>query len=301
MEDVKATRVHRHREASGTSSWSTYFMQASKGTRLPQFILIENSPGRVIRTHYHDVDQFQIVVAGSGRFGKHKVAPFSVHFARAYTPYGPITAGSEGLAWLTIRANRDSDRAQYLPEKRENLEKVPDRFPWQATAEACFESCGEKGGLQPVTEFKDENGLGVYYTRLAPFGKAMTPSPKESGGQFIVALRGNVILQGREREAPAMCFVGPEEESLAVAAGAQGLDLMVLHFPKVGQLRSAAAPASATGSRVWRCSLCGLEYREDAGMPSEGIAAGSRWEDVPSTWTCPDCQAGKHDFVRVEG
>lgn len=48
--------------------------------------------------------------------------------------------------------------------------------------------------------------------------------------------------------------------------------------------------------RKWQCLLCGFFYDEAVGMPEEGIAPGTRWEDIPATWTCPDCGAGKDDF-----
>ena len=34
--------------------------------------------------------------------------------------------------------------------------------------------------------------------------------------------------------------------------------------------------------------------------PEEGIAAGTRWEDVPADWLCPECQMGKHEFEMME-
>ena len=37
------------------------------------------------------------------------------------------------------------------------------------------------------------------------------------------------------------------------------------------------------------CLICGWIYDEAAGMPEEGIAPGTRWEDVPVNWVCPEC------------
>ena len=37
-----------------------------------------------------------------------------------------------------------------------------------------------------------------------------------------------------------------------------------------------------------------------AGLPEEGIAPGTRWEDVPMNWTCPECGARKDDFEMME-
>jgi rubredoxin len=52
--------------------------------------------------------------------------------------------------------------------------------------------------------------------------------------------------------------------------------------------------------KKWRCLICDFVYEEEKGLPEEGIAPGTRWEDVPESWTCPDCGASKSDFVMVE-
>jgi rubredoxin len=51
--------------------------------------------------------------------------------------------------------------------------------------------------------------------------------------------------------------------------------------------------------KTWMCLICGWVYDEAAGLPEEGIAPGTRWEDVPMNWTCPECGARKEDFEMV--
>lgn len=51
--------------------------------------------------------------------------------------------------------------------------------------------------------------------------------------------------------------------------------------------------------KKWMCILCGFVYDEATGIPDEGIAPGTRWEDVPDGWTCPHCSATKADFEMV--
>lgn len=46
------------------------------------------------------------------------------------------------------------------------------------------------------------------------------------------------------------------------------------------------------------CTLCGYVYDEAAGDPENGVAPGTKWEDVPNSWTCPLCGAGKRGFQR---
>lgn len=52
--------------------------------------------------------------------------------------------------------------------------------------------------------------------------------------------------------------------------------------------------------KTWMCLICGWIYDEAAGVPEEGVAAGTRWEDIPPNWTCPECGARKEDFEMVE-
>lgn len=52
--------------------------------------------------------------------------------------------------------------------------------------------------------------------------------------------------------------------------------------------------------KKWLCVVCGLIYDEAKGWPSDGIAPGTRWEDVPDDWKCPDCLVGKADFEMME-
>lgn len=48
------------------------------------------------------------------------------------------------------------------------------------------------------------------------------------------------------------------------------------------------------------CLLCGFVYDEAKGWPEDGLQPGTRWEDVPDAWTCPDCNAMKMDFEMIE-
>ena len=50
----------------------------------------------------------------------------------------------------------------------------------------------------------------------------------------------------------------------------------------------------------WMCLGCGFLYDEALGSVEHGLAPGTRWADVPESWTCPDCGAPKHLFEMVE-
>ncbi len=52
--------------------------------------------------------------------------------------------------------------------------------------------------------------------------------------------------------------------------------------------------------KTYMCVVCGFVYDEEQGLPDQNIAPGTRWEDIPDTWTCPDCSASKEEFELIE-
>lgn len=52
--------------------------------------------------------------------------------------------------------------------------------------------------------------------------------------------------------------------------------------------------------KKYQCQLCGYIYDEAAGDPGSGIAAGTKWEDIPAGWVCPICGAPKDAFDMLE-
>ncbi|MFA4645832.1 rubredoxin [Pyrococcus kukulkanii] len=50
----------------------------------------------------------------------------------------------------------------------------------------------------------------------------------------------------------------------------------------------------------WRCKICGYIYDEDEGGEENGIASGTKFEDLPRDWLCPLCGAPKDEFEKIE-
>ncbi len=46
------------------------------------------------------------------------------------------------------------------------------------------------------------------------------------------------------------------------------------------------------------CSVCGFVYDEVLGLPEEGIAPSTLWQDVPDDFLCPVCGVGKSEFEK---
>jgi len=52
--------------------------------------------------------------------------------------------------------------------------------------------------------------------------------------------------------------------------------------------------------KQWQCMVCAFIYDEELGLPEEGIAPGTRWDEIPEDWSCPDCGVSKEDFEMIE-
>ena len=88
----------------------------------PQGFLVEQPPNSVTEPHFHETNQFQVFVSGSGCFGKLDIIPLFVQYANGHSPYGPIVSRSEGMRYFTLRARWDPG-AKYMPASSKRLIK----------------------------------------------------------------------------------------------------------------------------------------------------------------------------------
>ena len=49
----------------------------------------------------------------------------------------------------------------------------------------------------------------------------------------------------------------------------------------------------------YECKVCGYIYNPAVGDPDNGIAPGTKFEDLPADWTCTLCGVGKEDFEKI--
>jgi rubredoxin-NAD+ reductase len=45
--------------------------------------------------------------------------------------------------------------------------------------------------------------------------------------------------------------------------------------------------------RKYKCVLCDFIYDEAKGDPESGLSPGTRFEDIPEDWSCPECGVTK--------
>ena len=50
----------------------------------------------------------------------------------------------------------------------------------------------------------------------------------------------------------------------------------------------------------WKCTVCDYVYIPEFGDPERGIPPGTPFEELPDSWTCPDCGEPKSVFQKIE-
>jgi len=208
----------------------------------PQGFLVHQPPNAITPAHFHEPNQFQVFVYGNGRMGAAPAKPLTVQYANGHTPYGPIVAGDEGVKYFTLRQRWDPG-AKYLPASKELLQKGNQRTRLKSgIAVAADEERRARTDTSSEPILKEEaDGLAAWIWRLAPSSTAILPDPKTCGGQYLIVVAGSMLSDKATLDLHSTVYITPEENAFKVRAGADGLDVLVLQFPRLGETLSGGA------------------------------------------------------------
>jgi hypothetical protein len=201
----------------------------------PQGFLVHQPPNAITPAHFHEPNQFQVFVGGSGRMGAAPAAPLTVQYANGHTPYGPIVAGAEGVQYFTLRQRWDPG-AKYLPANKHLLRKGNQRTRIKGGIAVADDAARRtRAGAAAVETIMPEEGDGLSASmwRLGPNTRAVLPDPKRCGGQYLIVASGTMQVDGQSLDRLSTVYLTPDEQPFAVQAGADGLDLLVLQFPRL--------------------------------------------------------------------
>lgn len=240
---AEQARVNRRRgqAADGVSFWHTLYLGTSRynmapgtpdpapGTLFPMAFLVEQDPGSVAHAHYHQADQFQVVVDGRATLGTHAVAPVTVHFAGAYTAYGPIRASEAGVHYFTLRNGFDPGaRFMERAENRAALRGIPGRHHREAVAGPV----GPPSAAVTTLLEPGPDGLAAWRFQLGAGEPLLGPSPAGGAGQDWLVVSGRLDQDGQEYGALSCGFAYPHDAPFSGVAGPEGLDVLAMQFPR---------------------------------------------------------------------
>jgi hypothetical protein len=245
---AQTAQVNRRRgsAADGVTFWHTLYLGTTRYNMAPatpdpdvdalspMAFLVEQDPGSTASAHYHQQDQFQLVVGGQAMMGLHEVRPLTVHFSGAYTAYGPIRASQDqGVWYFTLRNGFDPGaRFMMLPENRVALRSIPARQHREAVAGPL----GSAGTPAETLLGPTADGMAAWRYTMAAGEPVAGPAPATGGGQYWVVTSGSLIhggeTHGGETLSRLSCaFVYPDDGPFQAVAGPDGLEVVAMQFP----------------------------------------------------------------------
>jgi len=212
------------------------------GVLYPMAFLVEKEPHAVTKPHFHQADQYQVVVQGGGRLGTHAVGTVAVHYTDAWSAYGPIVAADEGISWFTLRNTWDSG-ARYMPGARDQLRaaRVRNFRHREATAPpmpvASPEDLARTSGPSCIAVLEPTpDGVASWRYRMPSGTRFSGPDPSAGGGQFWLVLSGTASTGGAGFLPVNSCvFVAPDDRALTVMAGNAGAEMLCVQFPALAR------------------------------------------------------------------
>jgi len=225
--DARANRNYRVLP-NGAGFWRSELVTVEGG---PQAFLVEQDPHSVVLPHFHFEDEFQVVIGGSGLLGRHALHPGFVHYAAKHTGYGPLTAGADGLAYLTLRAVLDLG-AHFLPEERQRMQPALRRnlFGSGAHLQHAGKDAIHRLHTRSVVP-PQADGVAAWLLDVAPKTPVELPPPT-GGDRFMLVTTGALSIGGTLAASLSTIFVPQDERDFDLGAGDQGVALLVVQFAR---------------------------------------------------------------------
>ena len=196
----------------------------------PTVFLAEQPPHYTLETHFHRQNQFQLAVEGSATLGRAELSPVTVHYAGAYTGYGPLVSGAQGIKYFTIRPVFDTGLT-LASQAREKMIRGPKRHaevvlgaPWNEEALAALREPEDRFAIAP------DRGLAVRHVRLPPGARCELQHIEISSSLFAFVLAGTCSLDTQLLNRWESVFA-TRDEHLTLQAQANGAEIVVLHVP----------------------------------------------------------------------
>lgn len=206
------------------------FIGAAKdaGDGGPQAYLATVPPGKSVQSHFHPVNQFQVFFGSDGTyFERHSISGVHVQYADAYTPYGAFGAGDTQLSFFTLRAKSTSEH-HTMPGAREKMLRPRGRSLQSPVRET------ESPNPVTITEIFEPqaDGLAVYQLRIAAGVDGVAPSPQNSGGQYVVVVKGAMACHAGHFPYQSCLFLEPDDGPLHMSATSEECEVLILQFPR---------------------------------------------------------------------
>jgi hypothetical protein len=199
----------------------------------PQAFMVTMAAGGRVPAHFHRVDQYQLLLGGGGASYKGTDLPartLTVHYADAFSTYGPIEAGAEApMEFYTLRAFTDMFTA-YMPADRDKLPATRRHRNIHLTIQTGDGVAAGRPAREELIAETDD-GLAAWRAALAP-GRPAQSRAAAGSGQYCYLIAGSVLAAGKELGPRSLAWLPAGSPADGATAGPDGCDVLFLQFPR---------------------------------------------------------------------
>jgi hypothetical protein len=197
----------------------------------PTSYLVDVPEGYEIPPHFHGVNQYQVVVRGVAKLGKHPMRSGDFHYADRHTPYGPIIAGEGGMAFFTLRQDaysgfHEMPGARYLMQPgahRTFVQRVDPDAPRERSA----------------VELEALDDGTASYQLTAGAGECLILPAVHHGGAFVLVISGTLWLDGLALPELSCIWVEPTDPTPNLVAADNGAVAVFLSYSRTATMETS--------------------------------------------------------------
>lgn len=204
------------------------------GSSSPEAFLVEFPPHGTVGAHFHSCNQFQVFLPAAGvTYQRTPVDTVVVHYADAYTTYGPFATKDLPLSYLTLRGV-SSTLTAYMPGSRHLLRRRGRRNLHRALPDEALPDVGVSC-IDLIAP--DDDSLCCTAVSMAPHSSfELHDCPPTSGGRYLYVVRGAVGIGADSHPAGAIGWSDPGAPAVTTTASTEGAVVLVMQLP--GELES---------------------------------------------------------------
>jgi hypothetical protein len=230
--NFEETRPSRAQRSAADRFAYHYFGGGPSFDPEPQAFLAHMPARDALRTHFHDIDQFQLFFEAPGfTFQRRPVSRLDAHYVDAFVPYGPISPGDEAAHFMTLRPVHTDFRG-FMPEERDKLLHRGRRNMSidVASSLGCDPLAPREVRVEELVPAHDDN-LAAFLLGAGPRATFDAPSSVGSSGQYHYVIEGRAeTASGRIVSERALGWCDPDA-TVHYTAGNEGCTILVLQFP----------------------------------------------------------------------
>jgi hypothetical protein len=208
----------------------------------PQAYLGDCVEGNEVDSHFHKIDQFQVMFGAPGAYYHRSPLPeVFLLYSDAYSVYGPFGAGPEAhLHVFTLRGTgtnfhgsmpRCRDELLYRGARQHRL----DLGPLLAKGAPAPDEVEVHAIVEP-----EPDGLAAYLMRIGPHTESAAPTGELRTGRYTVVLAGDIQYDGREFGPNSLGWSCGDAADLVLRGGFDGAVILFLHLPFPDTSKAAA-------------------------------------------------------------